>query len=237
MQNTLTETTIGKVEAVLTGKAVPYSRPGKTSAIHKQPVSGKVQVTESGLSGDEQADLRVHGGPHKAVHIYPREHYSNWQSELGDLEVLQQAGAFGENISSRGLTEETVCIGDQFRIGSVLFEVSQGRQPCWKLNDRFDIRDMAKRVQDTRRTGWYFRVLEAGEIQAGDDIILAKRAWPEWSLARFMGLIYDGVLDVEQLRVALELPLVESWQKLIRKRLEKAEVEDWSPRMDGPAKG
>ncbi len=232
MQNTV----LGQVEAVLTGKAVPYSRPGKTSAINKQLVAGKVQVAESGLSGDEQADLRVHGGPHKAVHIYPREHYSYWQSELGEQEVLQQAGAFGENFSSRGVTEESICLGDQVRIGSVLFEVSQGRQPCWKLNDRFDTRDMAKRVQDTRRTGWYFRVLEAGEVQAGDEIILVKRDWPQWSLARFMGLIYDGILDVEQLQRALELPLVESWQKLIRKRLEKVEVEDWSPRIQGPAK-
>ncbi|MBN3560998.1 MOSC domain-containing protein [Aliamphritea spongicola] len=232
----MNHTVPGKVEVVLTGKAAPYSRPGKSSAIHKIPVTGAVEVMELGLAGDEQADLRVHGGPHKAVHIYPREHYSDWQEALGYRAVLEEAGAFGENLSSRGLTEETVCMGDQYRIGSVLFEVSQGRQPCWKLNDRFDCKTMAKQVQDTRRTGWYFRVLEPGTLQAGDDIVLVSRPWPQWSLARFMGLIYDGVLDAPQLREALQLPLVESWEKLLKKRLEKAEVEDWSPRIDGPAK-
>ncbi|WP_315983554.1 MOSC domain-containing protein [Aliamphritea spongicola] len=179
-------------------------------------MTGAVEVMELGLAGDEQADLRVHGGPHKAVHIYPREHYSDWQEALGYRAVLEEAGAFGENLSSRGLTEETVCMGDQYRIGSVLFEVSQGRQPCWKLNDRFDCKTMAKQVQDTRRTGWYFRVLEPGTLQAGDDIVLVSRPWPQWSLARFMGLIYDGVLDAPQLREALQLPLVESWEKLLK---------------------
>ena len=158
---------IGQIHAVLRGRAVPCTRPdgspGGRSAIAKQPVAGPVQVGPEGLEGDEQGDRRVHGGPDKAVHQYALEHYAAWRADLGALPVLDAPGAFGENLASAGVTEATLCWGDRVRIGSVLLEVAQSRQPCWKLNLRFGHKDMARRLQDTGRTGWYWRVLEPGQ--------------------------------------------------------------------------
>jgi len=115
------------------------------------------------------------------LHIYPSEHYPIWREEIGDKKVFQSVGAFGENLSSVGLTEETVCINDIYKIGSTLVQVSQGRMPCWKLNERCQHEEMAKQLQDRLRTGWYFRILESGTIGAGDDVILCQRPYPDWS--------------------------------------------------------
>ena len=225
-----------RIDALLTGVAVPYTRPGSRSGIAKSPRKGPVRIGELGLEGDEQGDTRVHGGVDKAVHHYPFEHYAAWRAELGGLPVLAAPGAFGENLSSSGLDEGAVCIGDRYALGSAVLEVSQGRQPCWKLNDRFGVRDMARRVQDTGRTGWYYRVLRPGDAQAGDALMLLERPWPEWPLRRLMRLLAERVLDPGQLREALELPLVPSWRKLVERRLESSQVEDWTRRIDGPLK-
>src|SRR5690606_10840801 len=223
-----------RIDALLTGAAVPYTRPSSRSGIAKSPRSGSVRIGELGLEGDEQGDLRVHGGVDKAVHHYPFDHYAAWRAELGELPVLATPGAFGENISSRGLDEGTVCLGDRYALGSAVLEVSQGRQPCWKLNDRFGVRDMARRVQDTGRTGWYYRVLQPGSAQAGDALLLLDCTWPAGPLRRLMRLLADRVLDPVQLGAALELPLVPSWRKLVERRLASSQVEDWGRRIDGP---
>lgn len=223
---------IGVVKAVLAGKTVPYAH-GAQSAINKQVLPERQRATELGFTNDEQGDPRFHGGIQKALHIYPSEHYPIWQQELGERTIFQSAGGFGENISSEGVTESTICLKDKIRIGSTLLEVSQGRMPCWKLNVRFDQHDMARRLQDTLRTGWYFRVLEEGDIGAGDEIILCERPYPEWPLARIMGAVFTGCLDREELTQLSELPLVESWGKLVERRLETGEVEDWEMRLVG----
>ncbi|MDN5782865.1 MAG: MOSC domain-containing protein, partial [Luteimonas sp.] len=171
-----------RVDALLVGSAKPYTRPGSRSAIDKQPFAGIVSIGELGFAGDEQGDPRVHGGPDKAIHHYAFDHYRAWRDELGALALLQSPGAFGENISTRGLDEGDVCIGDRFGFGSAVLEVSQGRQPCWKLNDRFDVPDMARRVQSSGRTGWYYRVLQPGSAEAGDLLRLDARPHPEWTL-------------------------------------------------------
>ncbi|EID0032309.1 MOSC domain-containing protein [Vibrio alginolyticus] len=224
---------IGVVKAVLAGKTVPYAH-GAQSAINKQVQPERQHATELGFISDEQGDPRFHGGIQKALHIYPSEHYPIWQQELGERTIFQSAGGFGENISSEGVTESTICLKDKIRIGSTLLEVSQGRMPCWKLNVRFDQHDMARRLQDTLRTGWYFRVLEEGDIGAGDEIILCERPYPEWPLARIMGAVFTGCLDRKELTKLSELPLVESWGKLVERRLETGEVEDWEMRLIGP---
>lgn len=121
--------------AVLIGKAVPYTRPGSRSAIAKTPVSGPVQCDKLGFVGDEQGDLRVHGGETKAIHLYAHAHYAWWRQQLGELDHLRNYGAFGENLAIGGATETDICLGDRLRAGSALLEVSQGRQPCWKLSD------------------------------------------------------------------------------------------------------
>ncbi|MGI3037114.1 MOSC domain-containing protein [Vibrio diabolicus] len=227
---------IGVVKAVLAGKTFPYAH-GAQSAINKQVLPERQHATELGFIRDEQGDPRFHGGIQKALHIYPSEHYPIWQQQLGERTIFQSAGSFGENISSEGVTESTICLKDKIRIGSTLLEVSQGRMPCWKLNVRFDQHDMARRLQDTLRTGWYFRVLEEGDIGAGDEIILCERPYPEWPLARIMGEVFTGCLDREELTKLSELPLVESWGKLVERRLETGEVEDWEMRLIGPTAG
>lgn len=224
------------IDAVLTGRAVDYTRPGSRSAIDKRAVEGPVRIGPEGLAGDEQGDRRVHGGPDKAIHHYPRDHYASWQGEVGAHALLQAAGAFGENISTAGITEADVCLGDRLRLGSALVEVSQARQPCWKLSDRFGIADMARRVQDSGRSGWYYRVLETGTVQAGDTLVLVDRPHPHWPLPRLSELLYRRTLDRDELQGALALPLVPSWRKLFERRLQQGDTESWDSRLGGPAR-
>ncbi len=221
------------VLAVCTGPAVPYAR-GSRSGIHKTPVHGRVRATVLGLQSDAQGDLRLHGGPEKAVHHYPYEHYAAWRAELDDHSLLDAPGAFGENLHSQGLSEATVCLGDQWRVGDALLEVTQARQPCWKLNERFAVPDMAWRVHRAHRTGWYYRVLEEGDLWAGTALVLHARPYPEWTLERLLELLYRPVLESSELRAALDLPLPAAWQRLLQRRLDSGAVEDWAPRLDGP---
>ncbi|MGM3276008.1 MOSC domain-containing protein [Ralstonia sp. 24A2] len=224
-----------RIDAVLTGRAVDYTRPSSRSAIDKRRVVDAVQVDINGIVGDEQGDPRVHGGPDKAIHHYPFDHYAAWRADIGALPVLAQPGAFGENLSTTGITEADICVGDRLRAGNVVLEVSQLRQPCWKLNDRFDTRDMARRVQRTGRTGWYYRVLEGGTLCAGDTLEWFERPWPQWPLARVLDVLYRNMLDRAALEDMLALPLTPSWRKLVEGRLTLGEVESWAKRIDGPA--
>ncbi|MEK1940000.1 MAG: MOSC domain-containing protein [Pseudomonas sp.] len=222
------------LDTLLTGRAVPFSRPGSLSAIGKTPVNGPLQITVTGLHSDEQGDLRVHGGVEKAIHHYPREHYLAWQQELGEHALLAEPGAFGENFSASGWTENTVCLGDRVRAGTALLEVSQGRMPCWKLSDRFGVADMALRVQQSGRTGWYYRVLEPGVVQARQPLELEARPHPEWPLARLSAVLFSKDVDLQVLCDCLALPLASSWRRTLERRLEKRQVEDWNPRLLGP---
>lgn len=221
------------LDNLLTGLAQPFTRPGSRSAIAKHPRQGPLAVGRLGLEGDEQGDLRVHGGVEKAIHHYPREHYAAWAAELGEHPLLAEPGAFGENFSTTGWRESDVCLGDRIRVGSALLEVSQGRMPCWKLNDRFDVAQMALRVQQSGRTGWYYRVLEEGVVQAGERLELVERPHGEWSVARLSAVLFDKHLEPELLRECLALPLVPSWRKTLQRRLEHRQVEDWAPRLHG----
>jgi MOSC domain-containing protein YiiM len=220
-----------RVREVLTGKAEVLVRPGVISAIAKHPVHQPVRLGTLGLDGDEQADRSVHGGPAKAVHLYAWQHYAAWQRELPDRRVLDQAGAFGENLSLAGLDEAGVCIADRWRVGSAELEVSQGRQPCWKLNLRFDVADMSARVQNSLRAGWYCRVAQPGWVQAGDAMDLVARPHPGWSIARLLRLITDRECNPELLEQVLGLPLTPSWRKLFLRRLEAGRPEDWTARL------
>lgn len=215
------------------GKVQPYTRACTTSAIGKYPVSTRLRVSSLGLVGDEQADLRVHGGVDKAVHHYPFEHYAAWRQQISHP-LLYSPGAFGENFSTVGWTEDTIHLGDVVQAGSAVLQVSQGRQPCWKLNDRFGEPKMASWLQSTGKTGWYYRVLEEGAVAGGDALILLERPYPTWPLGRLMDMLFRRTLDLELLRSAQELPLPPSWQKLIQSRLSKNEVESWKKRLDGP---
>lgn len=228
---------IGQVRAVLTGVVRSYTRPHSRSAINKQPHADAVAVGPLGLAGDEQGDPRVHGGPDKAVHCYAWGHYAQWQASLPPVAtpLLQQPGAFGENLSLDGLDEHGTCIGDRWQIGSAQFEVSQGRQPCWKLNDRFQVPDMARRVQDSGLAGWYLRVTRPGMVQVGDRVQLLVHPHPGWTVARLLQLIADRSCDPAVLDEVLTLPLPSSWQRLFARRLEAGQAEDWAFRLQGVA--
>ena len=180
------------IDALLTGKARRFGAKGEASAIDKRAVEGRRAVGALGIAGDEQADLSVHGGPDKAIHHYPRDHYGWWAETIGDHALLQDAGAFGENISTSGLTESAACIGDRYRLGSALVEISQGRQPCWKLGHRFGIATLPATVVTSRRGGWYYRVIEDGAVGAGDALELIDRPLPDWSVERVFHLLIGG---------------------------------------------
>lgn len=180
------------IDALLTGKARRFGAKGEPSAIDKRAVEGRRAVGALGIAGDEQADLSVHGGPDKAIHHYPRDHYDWWAETIGDHALLQDAGAFGENISTSGLTESAACIGDRYRLGSALVEISQGRQPCWKLGHRFGIATLPATVVTSRRGGWYYRVIEDGAVGAGDALDLMERPLPDWSVEHVFHLLIGG---------------------------------------------
>lgn len=184
--------------SVLTGKVAPFRAADEPSAIAKQAVAGPVAVGWHGLAGDEQADRVHHGGADKAIHHYPADHYPFWQNELTDHPLLASAGAFGENISTQGLIEDAVCIGDRFRLGTALVEVSQGRQPCWKLEHRFGRTGIVGAVIRTRRAGWYYRVVETGLVAAGDSLELLERPLPQWTTSRCIDLLLGGAGKREQ---------------------------------------
>ncbi|WP_188237599.1 MOSC domain-containing protein [Sphingopyxis sp. LK2115] len=208
------------IQAVLVGKARPF-RGDEASAIAKTPAAGAVVVGPLGLAGDEQADRSVHGGIDKAIHHYPADHYPHWRSRLGDAPLLDTAGAFGENIATTGLDEHNICLGDRFRLGTALVEVSQARQPCWKLDHRFGVKGVMAEVVASRRTGWYYRVLEPGTVQTGDRLNLVDRRWPNWPLASLFGLLIGGeakarLADLSALRTVPAL--AETW-KLRRAKL------------------
>ena len=204
-----------EILAVLLGKVRPFRGDDEPSAIGKLPVAHPVAVGPMGLAGDEQADRTVHGGIDKAIHHYPADHYPWWREYLGDVPLLDAPGAFGENISTAGLDEDSVCLGDRFRLGTALVEVSQARQPCWKLDHRFETKGVMAQVVKTRRTGWYYRVLEPGQVRVGDTLDLFERPYPEWPLASLFALLIGGEAKdrLADLRALSDVPvLAETWK-------------------------
>ncbi|MEM1075589.1 MAG: MOSC domain-containing protein [Pseudomonadota bacterium] len=194
----------GQVETRWPGKA--------SSAIRKLPVEGRHHLSFTGLSNDAQADLDAHGGFEKALHHYPADHYADWQSELGE-NVRFRPGGFGENLSTNSLTETRVCIGDVFRIGSACLQISQGRQPCWKLAEHTKLERMAFLVRKSLRTGWYYRVLEEGEIAAGDLLTLEERPNPDWTVQAVTQAYFNPKIEVPVARELAGLPhLFQGWK-------------------------
>ena len=199
-------------------------RPGCLSSLGREPV-GRLCVDLDGAQGDACADTRHHGGPEKALHAYPFEHYSAWHARWPQA-GLWRPGAFGENLSTQGLDESSQCIGDVLRIGSVLVQVSQGRLPCWKLNIAFGQPDMARQVQDSGRMGWYLRVLQAGHIEAGDAIELLARPQPSWSLTRVQRCLFQRAHGHAELAALAELPeLSPNWRERFARRRDSGEVD------------
>ena len=221
-----------RLDHLLIGQVAPLGDRATPSGIDKHAVERRIRLGRDGFVGDAQGDRKHHGGPDKAVHHYAFQHYKAWRDEIGGVPVLSRSGAFGENLSTIGLDEGTVAIGDVFRIGDALIEVSQGRQPCWKLNVRFGVPDMAMRVQKTGRTGWYYRVLEEGFITPGDELRLVDRRSPDWPLRRLWRTLYVDTMNQDELAAMAALThLPEGWRRYAERRLETRKVEDWSRRL------
>ncbi len=186
------------------------------TSIWKSPVQGKVALRGYNLAGDRQADLSVHGGPHKAVYVYPAEHYDYWAGELPGEEL--PFGKFGENLTTSGLLEEAVRIGDRFRIGSAVVQATQPRMPCYKLGIRFGRPDMVKRFWISGRSGFYLSVIEEGELGAGDIIEPAGSGPEEITVADVVRLFQGRENDPDKLRRALIAPLRGSWKQELEER-------------------
>jgi MOSC domain-containing protein YiiM len=193
---------------------------GKTvrTSIFKDPVAGPVRVQKLNLAGDEQADLSVHGGLDKAVYAYPSEHYGYWREQLPG--VALPWGAFGENLTTEGLSERELHIGDRVSIGSAEFVVTQPRLPCFKLGIRFGRPDMVKLFQRSGRTGFYLAVLREGVLSTGDAIRVVPEKQSDVTVAEIVRLYVADEPEQEPLRRASELAaLPESWRDYFRKRL------------------
>lgn len=178
------------VHALCIGQPQPFNG-AELSAIAKRAFAGPIAIRSFGLEGDMVADTKHHGGPDMAVHHYPREHYAGWSEWLGGHEVLGCDAPFGENIVASGMIETDVHIGDRFRLGSALLEVSQPRQPCWKLEHRFGRKGMVKRIVTNHNCGWYYRVVEEGEARSGDSIRRVETGHRDWSVRRLFAGLYD----------------------------------------------
>ena len=195
------------------------------SGIAKRPTAGPWTITKTGIVGDHQGDIEHHGGPEKAIHHYPREHYASWRTEHPEAAAFHNPPSFGENISIVGLTEDDVCVGDVYRIGSVVMQISQGRQPCWRINAHTGLADLAQHVRNTGRTGWYYRVLEAGVVQPGSQLRLDERPRPEWTLKRLMQAMFSRDTASDDLSQLANLPeLAERWRQTFHNRLLKGSI-------------
>jgi len=217
---------------VFIGKIKDYegSRP---SAIAKLQVDGELSLTEKGLVSDEQAEKKIHGGPDRALCHYPREHYAFWASEYPDLAGLFVAPAFGENLSTEGLTEKNVFIGDIFRWGEALIQVTQPRSPCFKLNFHFGISDIATQMQNAGKTGWLYRVILAGKVETDAPLTLVSRL-SDVSVYDACAIAWHMPFDDEQYhRLLSAAGLSTSWTRTMQKRRLSNKIEDNSRRLWG----
>ena len=212
-----------KVVAVSVGRPQEVQWRGHSvqTSIFKTPISRRVYVTRGNVEGDQQSDLSVHGGPEKAVYAYPVEHYDFWRRELPDTELPW--GAFGENLTTEGLLEDEVCIGDRYRVGTTELVVTQPRMPCYKLAVRFGHPDIVKRFLKSRRSGFYLAVEREGDVGAGDVIERLARNDKQLTIADVVSLYATDSENQTLLESASEHPsLPAAWREYFRKRL-------WAP--------
>lgn len=221
-------TATAKVLALYTGKALQiestetgewWDKPWQTG-FYKEAQTGPCWLGYEGFRSDEQADRRLHGGPDKAVCVYPAEHYPYWRETLSRPDFPH--GAFGENLTLEGLAENEVCIGDRFSLGEAEVQVSQPRQPCWKLARRWQVKDLAAQVERTGFSGYYFRVLRHGHVRPGDRLELLERPFPEWTIERCNHVMHHAKDDHAATLALAECPLLSgSWKDGLWSRAQK----------------
>ncbi|MBA2408501.1 MAG: MOSC domain-containing protein [Gammaproteobacteria bacterium] len=206
---------------VYTGRTDILKEEGHRSAIVKSLVRKRLRLDSGGLEGDEQADLSAHGGADRALHYYPSEHYAFWLAAFPRHAEKFAPGTFGENVSAAGFTEKNVQIGDAFRIDSAILEISVPRNPCWKLNHRFEIPSFSRQVQNERRSGWFFRVLGPDALQLGDACTRIQSTPSGMTLAALWDIYLAQRPDIDSLRAARDLPaLVASWKHALGSRID-----------------
>jgi MOSC domain-containing protein YiiM len=192
------------------------------TGIFKDPIEGRIVLRSTNLDGDRQADLSVHGGFNKAVYGYPSEHYAAWNAELSS--PLGNWGAFGENFTTEGLLETGVSVGDKFRVGSAVIKVTTPRLPCFKLAAKFRSNDVLERFLVTGRCGFYYSVVEEGEVGAGDEFEFLGGEQVTITIAEMNYLYVARNPERERLRRSLQVKtLPESWRERYHARLEALE--------------
>lgn len=195
------------LEAISTGKIqdLPYSskRPMR-SALNKEKITGHMWLTQTGFTEDEQ-EYKDHGGPDKAVCLYSKHNYALWQYDLAEL---PEYAMFGENLTAQHIDERDVYFGDQFQLGNAILEVSEIREPCWKIQEKYKITNLVKRMSQTCKTGFYFRVIKEGNVPANANLKLLKTADNETKLSVFElnDLYYNDNKNIERLQYALKNP-------------------------------
>lgn len=199
-------------------RAVVWKGRTVVTGIFKEPVAGRVTIRRLNLEGDRQADLTVHGGPEKAVYAYPAEYYAFWREQFPEMELPW--GMFGENLTIKGLREESVHIGDSFQVGSAELMVTQPRLPCYKLGLKFGRDDILKRFLQSGLTGFYFAVLKEGEVAAGDPIRLLHRDEHQVKVADITRLYRQDKHNLDLLRQVMTVEaLPASWRDYFHERL------------------
>jgi MOSC domain-containing protein YiiM len=199
-----------RVVSVNVSRPIEVQHRGRSvrTGIFKMPVSGSVRVGRTNLDGDEQADLRVHGGPDKAVYLYPAGHYPYWEKRLGRSLPY---GQFGENLTVEGMDEETAHIGDVFRIGTALAEISEPRAPCFKLGIKMGSPRFLRPFLESGRTGFYLRVLQEGFVAAGDLVELVSTDSQRVTVLNMVRLLYSMEADRAGAEKALGIRTLSGW--------------------------
>lgn len=201
------------LSGLFAGRVQPMPDDGRPTAIFKQPVPGRMQVGVEGLVGDAQADRRVHGGPEKALHHFPQETYAVLAEAFPEQRAAFVAGSIGENFSTTGLSEDTVYIGDVFAIGTARVQLAQPRTPCWKIDARFGADGITRFVAEHGIAGWYYRVVEPGEVGVGDGLELIDRHPDAPSLRAFWNLLREHRPKRESLlRLSATPGLTPAWR-------------------------
>jgi MOSC domain-containing protein YiiM len=207
----------------MTGRSAPLPD-GKRSSIGKHPVVGPVRIGRLGLEGDTQVDKLHHGGPEMAVHLYPLAHHGWWREVLGDHALLEDPGAFGGNLAVERMDETQVRIGERFRLGGATLEISQPRMPCATIERRFERKGMVAAIMESGRCGWYFRVIEEGQAQAGDTLDPIPDTGTEYTVRTVFHALADptGAVESGLVTALAECPvLTANWRAKAASKLRR----------------
>lgn len=209
---------------------------GLETAINKVLVNEHLMLFTQGLEDDQSADIRHHGGVERALLQYPLEHYAYWQQKY-NINNEWQAPGMGENLSSVGMTEDTVCVGNNYQWGEAIIEVSQPRSPCFKLNKRWGIESFSVDMQEISRCGWLYRVIQPGRVSVSEPLQLIEQVPNTMTIREVCDIFFNDPLNKEGLeKLRLQNRLSQSWMSKVNKRLEANEIENWHFRLKGPTK-